>query len=476
LRIRFLFAVILLLFASARAHADVGLILNESLDTSIGRITGSGHSAVYFSRICPSSPVKLRLCRLGEQGSVMSNYTTLGEEQPFEWNIAPLNVYLYGVSDAQDTPIFATEKIKSLLEQRYREKYLSDVCPGPPCSVSKKAEWREMVSATSSRSIYIFVVSTTLDQDEDLIDRYNARPNENHFNGFTRNCANFTREVINTYFPHAARPDYINNFGIVSPKAIARSFSRYAHRHPESDYQVLHFAQLPGTIKRSTVARDGIEQLYRSKKLLVPMIFLAGHELPIFAASYMLTGRFNAEHEYEQHASPLAAKLDYEIKEEKANGNDSLIDALKTAKLREQEEADGSPQEWARYRKEFDVLVADAVRDEIIPERDSVGHVFKELNEKGTATIDSQGALWLDADEGGSTIRVGLSASNIAGPTSDARLAYEILLAHVQQVIKSPAHSRESMPEFKTAWDLLQQVHGRLPISLAMQQKPNSAQ
>jgi len=73
--VRFLFSVVFLVcLAGARAHADVGVVLNESLDSSVDRITGTGHISVYFSRICPDSPVKLRLCRSDEQGSVMSNY------------------------------------------------------------------------------------------------------------------------------------------------------------------------------------------------------------------------------------------------------------------------------------------------------------------------------------------------------------------------------------------------------------------
>jgi hypothetical protein len=57
-----LVAVLVLLFlAASPAYADVGVLLNESLDTNVARITGSGHSAVYFSRICPESPVKIRL-------------------------------------------------------------------------------------------------------------------------------------------------------------------------------------------------------------------------------------------------------------------------------------------------------------------------------------------------------------------------------------------------------------------------------
>src|SRR5262245_41701315 len=55
--------------AIARARADVGVVLNESLDEDFDRISSTGHSAIYFSRICPESPVKLRFCRPGEPRS-----------------------------------------------------------------------------------------------------------------------------------------------------------------------------------------------------------------------------------------------------------------------------------------------------------------------------------------------------------------------------------------------------------------------
>jgi len=121
-------ALLLVCLISSRASADVGVVLNESLDTSVARITGSGHTAVYFSRICPASPVKLRLCQPGEQGSVISNYISLGEDQPFEWNIVPVNVYLYGVENPRYRPIVGSERIKHVLEERYRENYLSGYC------------------------------------------------------------------------------------------------------------------------------------------------------------------------------------------------------------------------------------------------------------------------------------------------------------------------------------------------------------
>jgi hypothetical protein len=101
-----LFVLALAASITPSARADAGVVLNESLDTSVARITGSGHSAVYLSRICPDdSPVKMRLCRAGEQGSILSNYTTLGEDQPYEWNIVPLSVYLYGVEYQGDRPL-----------------------------------------------------------------------------------------------------------------------------------------------------------------------------------------------------------------------------------------------------------------------------------------------------------------------------------------------------------------------------------
>jgi hypothetical protein len=92
-------------FTCAGASADVGVVLNESLDEDVDRISSTGHSAIYFSRICPESPVRLRLCGPGEHGSVISNYLNIGEDQQFEWNIVPLNIYLYGVEDPGNRPL-----------------------------------------------------------------------------------------------------------------------------------------------------------------------------------------------------------------------------------------------------------------------------------------------------------------------------------------------------------------------------------
>jgi len=428
-----------------RARGDVGIVLNESLGVSVDRISGTGHSAVYFSRICPESPVRLRLCRPDENGSVMSNYINMGEPQGFEWNIVPLNIYLYGVEDPRFRPLFGSYKIKDLLEERYRTKYLAGYCDGPPCSTSSKAEWREMVGATLIRGMYIFVIDTTVEQDEALIAQFNDSPNKNHFNGMTRNCADFTKRIINTYFPHAAARDYLNDFGVTTPKAVARSFVRYADRNPELNLCVLHFAQVPGTIKRSSDVRAVTEQLYRSKKLLIPMLIFADYGVPAAAASYLLTGRFNPEHEFERHPG-------------QAENSGHEAQPLKTEEERAQ--IVGTSAEWKKYRQELDSLLGERERAEA-DEQGDLNRFFRHVTKVGKARLDGNGAVWMEVADKGQAFQVGLSASNILGRDSDMQSAYSLLLWRADGVLKSPKHRRETMPEFEDNWELLQQARLR---------------
>jgi len=468
-------ALLLVCLVSSRASADVGVVLNESLDTSVARITGSGHTAVYFSRICPASPVKLRLCQPGEQGSVISNYISLGEDQPFEWNIVPVNVYLYGVENPRYRPIVGSERIKHVLEERYRENYLSEYCASESCKTSHKAEWREMVAATIERSMYMFVVNTTVEQDLVLIEQFNAEDNENHFNGMTRNCADFTRRIINTYFPNATGPDYINDFGMTTPKAIARSFTRYAHRHPDSGFRVLHFAQVPGTIKRSSECRGGTEQLVRSKKLLVPMLIFADHALPFVAASYILTGRFNPQRELEEHPTIEATQAEHQIKLAKAENNHARAEELQSDKDQERDRMVGTPEEWKQYRAFFAYILAESAGKQSptgsltgsLKTNGSLKQFFRRLDDAGTPVADHNGALWMEVSDGDELSRTGLSASNVLSSGSDTDLAYQLVLARVGHVLKSPKHSRESMVEFRKDWKLLESVRANRASAVA---------
>jgi hypothetical protein len=438
-------ASLIVFLAAPSADAQVGVVLNESLNESMDRITGTGHTAVYFAHICPESPVKLRMCGPDESGSVISNYINIGEDQSFEWNVVPLNIYLYGVEDPRNRPIFGTYKLKRLLEERYREKYLPEYCAGKSCQTSGKAEWREMVAATLIRGVYIFVADTTEEQDRKIIAEFNASANENHFNGVTRNCADFTRHIINTYFPHAVNPDYLNDFGMTSPKAVARAFTRYGLRHPESNFRVLHFPQVPGTIKRSSEVRAGTEQLYRSKKLLVPMAVFAYYALPVVTGSYLLTGRFNPESAFEEH--PAAAPGQ---RNPAAQGNPPAA-----ATAAERVEMLGMSEEWREYGHVLDSIVEE--NKGAVNGRD-LSRFFKYLDKAGTPSLDPDGSAWIALTENSKILRVGVSAGNALAQDSDPQLAFKLALTRTGRILKSPKHRRETMLEFKQDWERLQRA------------------
>jgi hypothetical protein len=273
--------------------------------------------------------------------------------------------------------------------------------------------------------------------------------------------------VINSYFPHATSPDYINDFGMTSPKAIARSFTRYALRHPETHFRVLHFAQLPGTLKRSSEVRDGTEQLYHSKKLLVPMLLFAEHALPVVAASYLVTGRFNPERESEDYPTAEITETSHQIRVAKADHQSARATQLTALEREQRADVVGTPNEWKGYRQAFDEIVDDAVRRELIPDREYLNRVFKQLEETTTLFADERGALWAEVTDSNGSFRLGLSASNVLASDSDSRLADELLLARVGRVLKSPKHGRETMLEFQEDWALLQNARAKDSASAA---------
>lgn len=461
----FAFVAILVCALASSTFADAGVILNESLDTSVARITGSGHSAVYLSNICPDgSPVKMRLCHPGEQGSVISNYTTLGEDQPYEWNIVPLSVYLYGVENPQDRPLISSREIKAALEERYREKYLAAVCTGARCRYSNSSEWREMVGATLERSMYMFVVSTSVEQDRAFIAEFNSQPNVNHFNGVTRNCADFTRRVMNFYFPKSVKPDYLNDFFITTPKAVAHSLTKYADENPELNFRVLHFAQVPGTIKRSSECRSGTEQLYHSKKLVIPLAVFAWQAVPALATSYFITGHFNPEHQFEARPSAQAVGADDYLKAPFVSAYTISVQQLAAEEKSKREEIVGTKEEWKQYRDDLDMAVDQAIHDEIIPNRNYLKRVFKILGEGSSISIDPRGALWMTLPDQEAPVRVGLSASNIFAPNSDTQFAYQIVLARMESELNTPKHSRETALEFRQDWTRVEDTRAKRQI------------
>jgi hypothetical protein len=452
--------LLILIFGFSRLHADVGLLMSESLGQGTSKWTSAGHSSIYFSRLCPETPVKMRLCAEGEEGSVLTNYHHFSEDKPYEWNLVPLSLFVMGVENEAQRPLYATPDLRRTLQERYKEKYLGDICQGPQCD-EPQAEWRDLVASSFVREIYMFHVKTTLEQDLAVMAKYNSLPNESHYNGITRNCADFARGVINTYFPNAARPDHINDFGITSPKAIAKSFSHYGRRHPELEFHVIRFAQLPGHFRRSDDCRKGTEVLFRSKKWLFPLM-LKSHELAMFAASYMLTGRFNPDRELHRHPTQHIAELEQQRAAALAESDPVLARQLAEESKRERDLVVGTKEEWKDYSSQFNALVRQAVQQGVIKDRESLRHTFRTLDRFGATWIDQEGLAWLDLLQEDGLHRAGMSAGNINSPGSEPRLAYLIMLARVDSILASHAKDREIMTQFKADWALLERTYARL--------------
>ncbi len=456
---------LLLLAIGLPARADIGLLLDAKPNVRMelgNALTGAGHAGVYLSRVCPVTPVQLRLCNPGELGSVIQNYDEYEENEAYEWNAVPLSIYLYGVDDPGQRPLFGSPELRQALQEQYRQKYLQPVCTTERCISDPRADWRDSVAAAFVREIYIFEVNTTQEQDEQFIREFNARPNVNHYSGYWRNCADFAKLVINTYFPHSAHRDVLNDLGATSPKAVARSFAHYAERHPELDLRVIRVEQLPGTYKRSSDSHEATEQLIRSKKWLVPTLLVGHQAVPVFAASYFLTGRFGPDHELRKHPSEAAALLADQLAEAKRAGDNVRRQQLETQLRTERERQLGDDQQWAKLRQRFDEVLQSAIADGIVADRRELRDLFRELQAHNRVYVDNDEA-WMEVADGGQLRLVGLSADNIVSPDSDRRLGLQLLLARAEYLLHAQSKHRELFTEVQSDWQLLQQAEQLMP-------------
>jgi hypothetical protein len=464
---KIIFATSLLAGVGLPARADVGLLLNAKPNIHPelvkAEIIGEGHSAVYLSRVCPETPIKLRLCAPGEQGSVLQNYQDYKEDQPYEWNIVPLSEYLYGVDDLRDRPLFATPELLTALQNHYRATYLRDLCTTPRCIKDADANWRDAVAAAFVREIYIFSVHTTVEQDEQFIREFNARPNVNHYHAVSRNCADFAKMVVNLYFPHSAHRDFLNDFGMTGPKAIARSFTHYAEHHPELQLRVIRVEQVPGTYRRSSDCREGTEQTVRSTKWLVPITVLEVHAVPVLAASYVLTGRFNPDHELRNHPSEDVAVLYQQMAEAKEDGDMAEQKQLKRDMRADREQEIGTDEQWQQYRSRFEEILRTAIDDGIVADHHKLETTFRTMQANGRTYLDDRGEPWLEMDSDGEVRRVGLSANNVFSADSNREMALQVMLARTNALLSAQSNHRELWPEFESDWAMLQQAEEQMP-------------
>lgn len=289
LRTFVLMALALLALGSTVARASTALLLEEPYDT-FGHFNPTGHAAIYFDHICAESPTKLRHCAPGEAGVVVSRYHGV---DGYDWVAIPLLPYLYAVDSLDDVPSIVDKETMVAIRDRYRRENLRNIAPDKADGSAPDGAWVQLVGEAYIRKIYGFQLSSTVEQDEAVIQMFNAGKNVSHFNLFFQNCADFSREVFNSQYPGAVHRNFIADFGLTTPKQVARSIKRYAAVHPELTYSTFVIPQVSGSIARSRRVDGVAEALVRSKKYVVPMAFLAPITTAVVATAWMTGGRFH---------------------------------------------------------------------------------------------------------------------------------------------------------------------------------------
>ncbi len=253
------------------ARASVTLLLEEPYGT-FGGMNPTGHAAVYLSNICADSPLALRRCQPGEEGVVISRYHRISG---YDWIAIPLLPYLYAVDRAEDVPSSVGPEEVAALRDAYRRKNLTEVAPDADGGSTPIGDWTQLVGSAYDRTIYAFGIETTAEQDDEFIERYNSHRNDARFNIIFHNCADFARQAIDFYYPHAVHRGFAGDVGIMTPKQAAKTLVKYSQRH--KDLQFSHFVipQISGTVPRSTRVRGVLESLVKSKRYAVPLVSVA---------------------------------------------------------------------------------------------------------------------------------------------------------------------------------------------------------
>jgi hypothetical protein len=288
---RIVSAAVVALCLASPAYADATLLLGEPYG-KFGSLTPTGHAAVYLTRVCASSPTVLRRCQPGETGVVISRYHHVGG---FDWLAVPLIPYLYAVERASDVPESATKLAVANLRDQYRQLRLRDVVPNTESGEPPPGNWFQLAGAAYDRKLFAFTVTTSAAQDDELIRSLNARDNVDRFNFFFRNCADFARDIIHTYYPKAIRGSLLADLGLTTPKHIAKSFVSFATRRPELGLTSFVIPQVPGSRPASADNRGVAEGLIKTKKWSIPLLVTQPWLTAGFAAGYLVKGRFNPD-------------------------------------------------------------------------------------------------------------------------------------------------------------------------------------
>ncbi len=457
----------LVLFLNLSVFADVSLLIHEAKGFS-GETTGAGHSAVYLSNVCADPPpFVLRKCYPGEHpGAVIATYPDFGANNEYDWFAMPLTPYLYGVDKENQIPLYANGEIRLLLRETIRKKYLSDVVPRAEDGTLPRGRWVEIIGTALNRDVYGFTVKTTAEQDEKFIEKYSVLEKGSSFNVFYKNCADFTKDIMNFYYPKSSRRDFINDFTMTTPKAITRSFANYAKKRPELMLHVTKYSQTDGPIMRSFGNRNFTETAFTSKKYVITQALTMPILLPLFAGTYLTTGYFSIDKAYGKYPSIEAARLNLAKKNLSTRNSfvdpSESIEEINKKKKAEKLRVFGRSQDWKRYKNALKPIIGNAIEDNLFLSKKEVKSFYKDLELQSEPFYDSNGELMLRVDNYGQESLLGITRTNILAPETDVHLAYKLMLVKLKAELDSKKKNRVTFLELEENWRLMLELQERV--------------
>ena len=396
-------------------NAQATLLLEEPYSYD-GTFAGTGHAAVYLARVCAETPTTLRRCQPGESGVVVSRYHHVGGR---DWIAVPLIPYLYAVKDPTSIPLFADAKLVEFLRHDYLQANMSEEAG----NMGPRAPSNQLAGSAYDRTTYGFRFATRPDQDDELIRILNSEPNSEAYALLNRNCADFAKQILNFYYPHAAHRSIIADVGITTPKQIAKSLVRSAKHHPEMQLTTFVIPQVPG-LKRSKPVHGVVESIVLAKKYVTPVLLFHPFVVGSVEAAYWARWRFN----------PTKGALIFDV----ANADTwhQLDLPLTNAERRS-------------YQEELASLKRD-VRQDGVPG-------WREFQASAQPEIDGEGQTFLRGDVNGEPVRIGICRDNALRMNAPPEIVQDLVLARLEQELK-PKPARTSKRQVEQDLSLLQRV------------------
>jgi hypothetical protein len=254
-----------------------------------GVLNPTGHNAIYFERICAATPIRLRRCQPGETGVVIARYEGI---DGYDWVAIPLVPYLYAVENAAEVPARVNRDTVERLRDRYREAHLESLGTTLSPGNFLHGGWTQLVGAAYERRIFAFRFETTAEQDDALIRQLNTGPNLTSFDLLFNNCADFSREILDHYFPHVFKRSIFPDAGMTTPKQTAYRLVRYARKHPETQLTIFEIPQIPG-YRHGSHSAKGIDESLATTVYAIPIAMLNPYLAGGLFLDYLMRGRYH---------------------------------------------------------------------------------------------------------------------------------------------------------------------------------------